>query len=80
MLAYAPGALTLVGLPPEPAPVAAFALIWRLRSLAGSLIGGIAETQEMLDFCAERGITADVELIAINKIKEACERMLKRAT
>ena len=68
---------TLPFVPPEPAPVAAFPLIWRRRSLAGSLIGGIAETQEMLDFCAERGIAADIELIAINKINEAYERMLK---
>ncbi len=69
--------LTLVGLAPEPALVGAFPLIrWR-RSLAGSLIGGIAETQEMLDFCAERGITSDIELIAIDKINEAYERMLK---
>jgi alcohol dehydrogenase (NADP+) len=71
------GTLTLVGLPPEPAPVAAFPLILYRRRLAGSLIGGIAETQEMLDFCAERGITSDIELIAIDKINEAYERMLK---
>ncbi len=71
------GTLTLVGIAPEPAPVGAFPLIrWR-RSLAGSLIGGIAETQEMLDFCAERGITSDIELIAIDKINEAYARMLK---
>jgi alcohol dehydrogenase (NADP+) len=69
--------LTLVGLPSEPAPVAAFPLIWRRRSLAGSLIGGIAETQEMLDFCAEREIVAEIELIAMNKINEAYERILK---
>jgi uncharacterized zinc-type alcohol dehydrogenase-like protein len=69
--------LTLVGIAPEPALVGAFPLIrWR-RSLAGSLIGGIAETQEMLDFCAERGITSDIELIPIEKINEAYERMLK---
>ena len=71
------GTLTLVGLPPEPAPVAAFPLIWARRSLAGSLIGGLKETQEMLDFCAERGITADIELIAMDKVNEAYERMLK---
>jgi len=71
------GTLTLVGIAPEPALVGAFPLIrWR-RSLAGSLIGGIAETQEMLDFCAERGITSDIELIAIDKSNEAYERMLK---
>jgi uncharacterized zinc-type alcohol dehydrogenase-like protein len=71
------GTLTQVGLPPEPLPVAAFPLIFYRRSLAGSLIGGLAETQEMLDFCAEHGITADIELIAIDKINEAYQRMLK---
>ncbi len=71
------GTLTQVGLPPEPLPVAAFPLIFYRRSLAGSLIGGLGETQEMLDFCAEHGITSDIELIAIDKINEAYERMLK---
>jgi alcohol dehydrogenase (NADP+) len=71
------GTLTLVGAPPEPIPVGAFSLIWRRRSLSGSLIGGIPETQEMLDFCAERGITCDIELIEMNQINEAYERMLK---
>ena len=71
------GTLTQVGLPPEPLPVAAFPLIFYRRSLAGSLIGGLAETQEMLDFCAKHGITSDIELIAIDKINEAYERMLK---
>ncbi len=71
------GTLTLVGVPPEPVPVAAFSLIMPRRQLAGSLIGGIAETQEMLDFCAEHGITSDIELIPIDKINEAYERMLK---
>ncbi|MGI8482133.1 MAG: NAD(P)-dependent alcohol dehydrogenase [Chthoniobacterales bacterium] len=71
------GAIVLVGVPPEPVPVAAFSLIGRRRQLAGSLIGGIAETQEMLDFCAERGITSDVEVIAMDRINEAYERMLK---
>ncbi len=51
------GVMTLVGLPPEPAPVAAFNLLMPRRQLTGSLIGGIAETQEMLDFCAKHGIT-----------------------
>lgn len=69
--------LTLVGIPPEPLPVAAFNLIAPRRSLTGSLIGGIAETQEMLDFCAEHGITSDIELIRIDQINEAYERMLK---
>jgi uncharacterized zinc-type alcohol dehydrogenase-like protein len=71
------GVLTLVGAPPKPEPVSAFSLIMRRRQLAGSLIGGIAETQEMLDFCADRGIACDIELIPINKINEAYERMLK---
>jgi uncharacterized zinc-type alcohol dehydrogenase-like protein len=71
------GTLTLVGAPPDPLPVDAFSLIQRRRSLAGSLIGGIAETQEMLDYCAERGIVCDIELIKIAQINEAYERMLK---
>src|SRR5512137_294565 len=57
------GTMTLVGVPPESIPVKANSLISRRRSLAGSLIGGIRETQEMLDFCAEKGIVSDVELI-----------------
>ena len=71
------GTMTLVGIPPDPAPVAAFNLVMQRRQLAGSLIGGLPETQEMLDFCAERGITSDIELISIDKINEAYERMLK---
>ncbi len=71
------GTMTLVGAPPEPTPVDAFSLIHRRRQLAGSLIGGIKETQETLDFCAEHGITCDIEMIPINKINEAYERMLK---
>jgi uncharacterized zinc-type alcohol dehydrogenase-like protein len=71
------GNLTLVGAPSEPLPVAAFALLFGRRSLSGSLIGGIAETQEMLDFCGEHGITADVEVIPIQQINEAYERMLQ---
>ncbi len=67
----------LVGVPPDPLPVAAFNLIVPRRQLAGSLIGGIAETQEMLDFCADRGIACDIELIKIDQINEAYERMLK---
>ncbi len=60
----------------HPSPNVA-ALIFRRRTIAGSLIGGIAETQEMLDFCAEHGIVADIELIAADAINEAYERMLK---
>ena len=71
------GTLTLVGAPPEPLPVAAFRLIAGRHSLAGSGIGGIRETQEMLDFCAERGITSDIEMIPIQKINQAYERLLK---
>ena len=71
------GTMTLVGAPPEPAPIDTFGLIFGRRRVAGSLIGGIAETQEMLDFCAERGITCDIEMIPIDKINEAYERMLK---
>jgi len=71
------GNITLVGAPPKPLAVAAFALIPRRRSLSGSNIGGIAETQEMLDFCGQHNITADVEVIPIQKVNEAYERMLK---
>ena len=71
------GALTLVGAPPKPLEVSAFSLIMGRRSLSGSNIGGIAETQEMLDFCGEHGITADVEVIPIQSVNEAYERLLK---
>ena len=72
------GTLTLVGVPEHahPSPNVA-ALIFRRRAIAGSLIGGIAETQEMLDFCAERGVVADIEMIDVKDINEAYERMLK---
>jgi alcohol dehydrogenase (NADP+) len=71
------GTLTLVGAPGTPLPIAAFNLIFGRRQLAGSMIGGIRETQEMLDFCAEHGITADIELIPIQQINEAFERLMK---
>ena len=71
------GSMVLVGAPEKPAPVAAFNLITARRSLAGSGIGGIPETQEMLDFCGEHGITADIEMIPIQKINEAYERLLR---
>jgi uncharacterized zinc-type alcohol dehydrogenase-like protein len=71
------GNLTIVGAPPTPLGVYAFTLIMRRRSFAGSNIGGIAETQEMLDFCGEHNITADVEVIPIQKVNEAYERLLK---
>ncbi len=71
------GTLTLVGAPDKPLAVGAFSLLGARRRLAGSGIGGIAETQEMLDFCAAKKIAADVEPIAIQQINEAYERMLK---
>jgi len=71
------GNLTLVGAPAEPLDVTAFSLIMRRRSLSGSAIGGIGETQEMLDFCGKHNITADVEVIPIQKVNEAYERLLK---
>jgi uncharacterized zinc-type alcohol dehydrogenase-like protein len=71
------GTMVVVGVPPEPTPVAAFSLIGGNKQLAGSLIGGIAETQEMLDHCAAHGITSDVEIIPIQKVNEAYERMLR---
>jgi uncharacterized zinc-type alcohol dehydrogenase-like protein len=72
------GTLCLVGIPEQPHP--AFhpvGLIWRRRQIAGSLIGGIQETQEMLDFCAAHGIVSDIELIPIQQVNEAYERMLR---
>jgi uncharacterized zinc-type alcohol dehydrogenase-like protein len=71
------GNLTLVGAPEKPLAVSAFGLLMGRRSLSGSPIGGIAETQEMLDFCGKHNITADVEVIPIQKINEAYERLLK---
>jgi alcohol dehydrogenase (NADP+) len=71
------GTLTLVGAPPKPLSVAAFPLLMGRRSLSGSPIGGLPETQEMLDFCGEHNITADVEVIPIQKVNEAYERLLK---
>lgn len=72
------GTMTLVGVPAEPHPSpAVFNLIFKRRSIAGSLIGGIAETQEMLDFCAEHNIVSDIEMIDIDYINDAYERMLK---
>lgn len=71
------GTITLVGAPAKPLSVGAFGLLLRRRSLSGSLIGGIAETQEMLDFCGQHHITSDVEIIPIQKVNEAYERLLK---
>ena len=71
------GSLALVGAPEYPLPVAAFSLIPKRRSFAGSMIGGIAETQEMLDFCGSHNIVSDIEMINIQQINEAYERLLK---
>jgi len=71
------GTMVCVGAPPPAPPLSIFNLIFQRKSLAGSLIGGIAETQEMLDYCAEHNIVSDVEVIAMKDINEAYERMLK---
>ncbi len=71
------GKLVLVGAPERPLEVPAFSLITKGRTLAGSMIGGIRETQEMLDYCAEKGITSDVEVIPVHRIEEAYERTVK---
>ena len=69
--------LCQVGAPDKPLATAVFSLIWKRRNFAGSLIGGIAETQEMLDFCGKHGITSDIEMIRMDEIEGAYERMLK---
>jgi uncharacterized zinc-type alcohol dehydrogenase-like protein len=72
------GTLCLVGAPDRPhAPLAAMGLVWRRRAVAGSLIGGIRQTQEMLDFCAANNIVSDIEMIQMSQINQAYERMLK---
>jgi len=71
------GNITMVGAPEKPLPVSVFGLIFARRSFSGSLIGGIAETQEMLDFCGQHNITSDVEVIPIQKLNEAYERLLR---
>jgi uncharacterized zinc-type alcohol dehydrogenase-like protein len=71
------GNITMVGAPDKPLPVGVFGLIMRRRSFSGSCIGSIAETQEMLDFCSDHNIVADVEVIPIQKVNEAYERLLK---
>jgi uncharacterized zinc-type alcohol dehydrogenase-like protein len=71
------GKMVLVGVPPMPTPIHSTSLIFGRKSLGGSLIGGIPETQEMLDFCAEHNIVSDVEMIRMDQINEAYERMLK---
>jgi alcohol dehydrogenase (NADP+) len=76
MLRY-DGTLTLVGVPEKPLAVSAFGLLFGRRNLSGSLVGGMAETQEMLDFCGEHNITAEVEIIPIQKVNEAFERLVR---
>jgi uncharacterized zinc-type alcohol dehydrogenase-like protein len=71
------GTLTLVGAPPNPVPVMVGSLLFRRRQFAGSIIGGIRETQEMLDFCADHSITSDIETIRIDQVNAAYERLLK---
>ena len=71
------GALVMVGVPDEPVAIAGFPLIIKRRSVAGSLIGGIAETQEMLDFCGKYNIVSDIEVISMQQVNEAYERVLK---
>jgi alcohol dehydrogenase (NADP+) len=71
------GNITMVGAPPTPLAVGVFGLLFRRRSFSGSLIGGIAETQEMLDFCSKHNITSDVEVIPIQKVNEAYERLVR---
>ncbi|CAM3909314.1 NADP-dependent alcohol dehydrogenase [Nocardioides zeicaulis] len=70
------GAMVNVGAPPEPLDVNVFSLLTNRRTFAGSMIGGIAETQEMLDFCAEHGIVSEIELIPADQVNEAYERVL----
>jgi uncharacterized zinc-type alcohol dehydrogenase-like protein len=71
------GTMVVVGAPPEPTQVAGFSLIMGNKNLAGSLIGGIKETQEMLDFCSEHNIVSEVEMVSVSQINEAYERILK---
>jgi len=71
------GHIVMVGAPEQPLPVSVFGLLIRRRSFSGSIIGGIAETQEMLDFCGQNNITADVEVIPIQKVNEAYERLVR---
>ena len=71
------GTLTMVGAPEQPLPLSTIGLLFKRRSMAGSIIGGIRETQEMLDFCAEHGITADIERIRIQEIDDAFARMAR---
>jgi uncharacterized zinc-type alcohol dehydrogenase-like protein len=71
------GMLNFVGVPSEPVPLEIAGLIFARKKIGGSLIGGIRETQEMLDFCGEHNVTADVEIIGVQQINQAYERLLK---
>ncbi len=71
------GTMVVVGLPEKDIPLSAFSLTAGRRSLAGSQIGGIRETQEMLDFCSKYGVACDIEVVPIQKVNEAYERVLK---
>jgi len=71
------GNITMVGAPEKPLAVSVFGLIFARRSFSGSLIGSLAETQEMLDFCSQHNITSDVEVIPIQKVNEAYDRLAK---
>jgi uncharacterized zinc-type alcohol dehydrogenase-like protein len=71
------GSLVLVGVPPKPQQISAFSLIMPRRNLSGSLIGGVAETQEMLDWCGAHGVECDIELIRMDEINAAWDRVLK---
>ena len=71
------GTMVVIGVPPEPTPLAAFSLISANRRLAGSMIGGLAQTQQMLDYCGEHGIVSDVEIVPIQKVDEAYDRMVR---
>lgn len=71
------GTLILVGAPDKPVPLEPFPLILQRRRIAGSLIGGIRETQQMLDFCAERGIESEIEVVPIQRVNEAYERVIR---
>jgi uncharacterized zinc-type alcohol dehydrogenase-like protein len=71
------GAICLVGLPDHPLPVSPFSLVTNRRSLSGSMIGGMKQTQEMLDYCAEKDIVSEIELIGYDRIEEAYTRVVK---
>ena len=71
------GSMVVVGAPEKQIPIGAFPLILGRRSLAGSAIGGIQETQEMLDFCGKRNVVSDIEITPIQKVNEAYERVVK---